>query len=54
MYEHLETKNVIARKQHKCDWCGKPISKGEEYERQKYKYDGEFYEWHITQIQMKE
>ena len=40
MYEHLETKNVIARKQHKCDWCGKPISKGEEYERQKYKYDG--------------
>ena len=46
MYEHLETKNVIARKQHKCDWCGKTISKGEEYERQKYKYDGEFYEWH--------
>ena len=46
MFEHLETKNVIARKQHKCDWCGKPISKGEEYERQKYKYDGEFHEWH--------
>lgn len=46
MYEHLETKKVTARKQHKCDWCGKPISKGEEYERQKYKYDGEFCEWH--------
>lgn len=46
MYETLEIKNVIARKQHKCDWCGKPISKGEEYERQKYKYDGEFCEWH--------
>ena len=46
MYEHLETKNVIARKEHKCDWCEKLISKGEEYERQKFKYDGEFFEWH--------
>jgi hypothetical protein len=46
MYEHLEMKNVIARKQHKCDWCEKPINKGEEYERQKFKYDGEFCEWH--------
>lgn len=46
MYEHLETKNVIARKQHKCDWCERVIEKGEEYERQKFKYDGEFCEWH--------
>lgn len=45
MYEHLETKNVIARKQHICDWCEKRINKGEEYERQKFKYDGEFCEW---------
>lgn len=46
MYENLETKNVIARKQHICDWCKKRINKGEEYERQKFKYDGEFCEWH--------
>lgn len=46
MYEHLETKNVIARKQHKCDWCERVIEKGEEHERQKFKYDGELCEWH--------
>ena len=46
MYQSLEHKNVIARKEHTCDWCGNVIKKGEEYWRQKYIYDGDFYEWH--------
>jgi ribosomal protein L24E len=46
MYQNLGCKNVKARKQHACDWCGKSIEKGEEYERQKFLYDGDFYEWH--------
>jgi len=46
MYEHLETKNVIARKMHLCDWCNQAIAKGEEYERQKFKYDGRIDTWH--------
>lgn len=46
MYEHIAIKNVIARKSHTCDWCNKTINKGEEYERQKFKYDGKLCEWH--------
>ena len=26
-----EEKNVIARKPHRCTWCGEPIAKGESY-----------------------
>ena len=26
-----EAKSVIARKQHKCTWCGEAIAKGESY-----------------------
>ena len=45
MYENLGTVVRKARKPHKCDWCGKSIGKGEQYEYQKYVYDGEMYDW---------
>lgn len=46
MYQNLEIKNRIARKEHRCSWCGNPIRNGEEYEWQKFIFDGAFYEWH--------
>lgn len=45
MYQNLERKTRIARKDHQCDWCGHTIRKGEEYAYQKYILDGDFYEW---------
>ena len=37
-------KTVTARKCHVCDYCYKPIEKGESYERQKGLCDNVFYE----------
>ena len=45
MYENLGTVTRKARKPHKCDWCGETIEKGEEYEYQKYIWDGSLYDW---------
>jgi hypothetical protein len=33
-------KTVTARKRHVCDYCYKPIEKGESYQKQKGLYDG--------------
>jgi len=38
------SKVVTARKRHVCDYCYKPIERGENYQKQKGLYDGEFYE----------
>ena len=35
----------IARKEHRCSWCGGVIPVGEKYERQVLEYDGYLYEW---------
>ena len=45
MYEDLGTTIRKARKTHKCDWCGAVIEKGEQYEYQKFVFDGEMYDW---------
>ena len=46
MSEQLDQKNRIARKPHSCDYCGKLIKKGEEYEWSKNIWEGTIYEWH--------
>ena len=45
MYENLGTTIRKARKNHKCDWCEKVIQKGEQYEYQKFVYDGDMCDW---------
>ena len=45
MYENLGMAVRKARKPHKCDWCGQVIEKGEQYEYQKFVYDGQMYDW---------
>lgn len=46
MYQNLTDKDVIARKEHICDWCNQKINKGEKYNYQTFIFDGEFCEWH--------
>lgn len=46
MVQVISVKKVKkARTQHRCNYCGGVIDKGEPYESSRYKYDGEFYEW---------
>ena len=42
----IDHRDVIARKPHRCDYCGEWINKGEKYDYQKNIFDGTFYEWH--------
>lgn len=46
----LKTLEPIARKEHKCMYCGGAIKKGEKYERGTYLNDGYIYDWiaHIS------
>ena len=41
----LKDKTPIARKEHRCDFCGGMISVGEKYNRQTNVYDGSIYDW---------
>ena len=43
--ETLSYKNVEARKEHKCNFCGGIISKGETYLYSAHVDGGEFYTW---------
>lgn len=45
MYDHLKTEIRKSRKPHKCDWCGAVIEKGEQYEYQKFVFDGKMFDW---------
>lgn len=48
-WELIETTSPIARKEHKCEWCGEPILKGEKHHRETGKFDGNFtsYRMHL-------
>lgn len=46
MYTNLTNKDVIARKEHQCDWCMQKIHKGEKYNYETFIFDGEFCDWH--------
>lgn len=48
--ETLKQLTPVARKEHKCMWCGGIIPKGEKYERGTYLFDGYVYDWinHIS------
>lgn len=45
MLETLSSKEVKARKEHTCMWCGGKIPKGEVYDRASMKYEGVPYTW---------
>lgn len=42
-----ETTNLTARKEHKCEWCGDKIAKGELHCQFKGKWRGEFQNWRM-------
>ena len=41
----LRDKTPVARKEHRCNFCGGVISVGEKYNRQTNVYDGRVYDW---------
>ena len=41
-YEEIHHKQVKARKEYKCIWCGEKILKGEAHYSRAYKFDGDF------------
>lgn len=53
MPELIRKSKPIARKEHRCMWCGGVIPVGEMYERTVLKYDGYVYEW-INHLQCRE
>ena len=46
MYQNLTHKDVVARKEHRCDWCGETIKKGEKYHYETFVFEGKVYDWH--------
>ncbi len=48
-YHQFSLKLVTARKRHKCAYCGQRIEQGDQYQREKSVYDGEFQDhaWHL-------
>ena len=45
MIKVLRNKTPIARKEHRCQFCGEVIHVGEKYNRQTNVYDGCIYDW---------
>ena len=47
-FEMSTETSPMARREHRCIWCGEPIRVGEKYSRQKGKFDGEWQDnpWH--------
>jgi hypothetical protein len=48
-YRLLAESFPVARKQHRCIWCGEPILRGEKYRHERSVYDGEMqdHKWHL-------
>lgn len=48
-YRQLDQSEPIARKQHRCIWCGEMIESGERYRREKSAYYGALqnHAWHL-------
>ncbi|GAA6488445.1 hypothetical protein [Gordonibacter urolithinfaciens] len=44
--ELTQSHRVKARKEHRCDWCGKKIAVGETYTSSAHVMDGRAYTWH--------
>ena len=42
MYEEIETKAVVCRKDHCCEWCNEMIYAGEKAESRTYIWEGDF------------
>lgn len=47
-YSLLSESWPVAKKQHRCIWCGEPVLVGEKYRREKSVYCGEMqnFAWH--------
>ena len=45
MPKEINRRNPIARKQHKCNFCGGIIEKGEKYDNATLEFDGTVYTW---------
>ena len=41
----IKSKEMKARKDHKCDWCSSTIHKGQIYKRDTIVYDDKIYDW---------
>jgi hypothetical protein len=48
-YRLLAESFPVARKQHRCIWCGEPILRGEKYRHERSVYNGEMqdHKWHL-------
>lgn len=43
--ETLSTKIHVAKKDHRCNYCGQKIISGVKYQSSSHVYDGDFYVW---------
>ena len=39
----------VARKQHRCEWCGEAIEKGEKHAKYVGMFEGDFQSWRMHQ-----
>lgn len=48
MYQLIKERFLVARKQHKCIWCGERILIGEKHRHEISKYEGlQDFRWHL-------